>query len=429
MTRLTGHEPSVRESFYVTPAGAAGHPLADTPFSAQRRTDGRGIAWDGVSVDASSVPDLGSTPGVNDLSADAAVGAVDEHTDFEITVSPGFEDWLAEQQTSLVFAIPPAKFFLVGLDDSGEISVFERTFDKCMGIAHADTQTIALGTRYHLWRLENVLRPGEVTHDGFDRLYVPMKCSTTGSVNTHDVGIEASGRVLFVNTRFGCVAATSDTHSFEPLWWPSFLPGPWPNDRCHLNGLAMREGEAAFVTAVGASDEVDGWRDCRYDRGIVMDVGSNEIVATGMSMPHSPRWYRDRLWVANAGTGELGMIDLDRGRFEPLAFAPGFVRGLSFVGDYAILGSSMPRHGGLYSGLPLDAALERAGEEPRLGLFIVDLRSGEVVHWFLIEGPMRELFEVIALPGVRRPKALGLVSDEIQKLVWFDGVTRGGVPA
>jgi uncharacterized protein (TIGR03032 family) len=344
----------------------------------------------------------------------------EEREDLEVRVSDGFEQWLAEQQASLVFATPPAKLFLVGLDDEGELSVFERTFNKCMGIAHFETQTLHLGTRFHLWRLENILPAGQLTDDGYDRLFVPMHASTTGNLNTHDLGVEADGSVLIVNTRFGCLAAPSDTHSFVPVWWPPFLPGPWPNDRCHLNGLAMRDARAAYVTSVSTTGGVDSWRAHRRDGGAVTDVESGEIVGTGLSMPHSPRWYRDRLWVANAGTGELGSIDLATGRFEPLAFAPGFVRGLCFVGDYAVLGSSKPRHGGLYSGLALDDTLARTGEAPCLGLFVIDLRSGEVVEWLLIEGPMRELFEVISLPGVRRPKAIGIVSDEIATSVWFD---------
>jgi uncharacterized protein (TIGR03032 family) len=155
----------------------------------------------------------------------------------------------------------------------------------------------------------------------------------------------------------------------------------------------------------------------------VTDVANGEVVATRLSMPHSPRWHRDRLWLANAGSGELGTIDLDRGAFEPVAFAPGFVRGLCFAGDYAIVGSSKPRHGDLYSGLALDDRLEADGLEPRLGLFVVDLRSGEIVEWLLIDGPFREIFEVVALPGVRRPQSVGLLSDEIQTAIRFDSLS------
>lgn len=340
----------------------------------------------------------------------------------DITISEGFEAWLDAQRTSLVFATPPAKLFLVGLDGDGAVSIFERTFDKCMGLAHVETRTLHVATRHHIWRLEDDLGEGGETDDGYDRRFVPRHCSTTGYLNAHDLGVEDDGRVLVVNTRFGCLAEPREDASFAPVWWPSFLPGPYPNDRCHLNGLAIRDGRARYVTAVGRSAEVDGWRAHRRDGGLVIDVDSDEIVATGLSMPHSPRWYRGRLWVANAGTGELGTIDLDSGAFEPVAFAPGFVRGLCFTGDYAVLGTSRPRHGDLYSGLELDARLAAAGEDACLGLFAIDLRSGEIAAWLTIDGPVRELFEVIALPGVRRPQAIGLVNQEIAETIRYDAL-------
>ncbi|HEY4276673.1 MAG TPA: TIGR03032 family protein [Conexibacter sp.] len=345
-----------------------------------------------------------------------------ERIEPEIAISDGFEGWLAEQRTSLVFATPPAKLFLVGLDADGALSVFERTFDKCMGLAQVDTQTLYLGTRHHLWRLENDLRPGELTEAGYDRRFIPRHCSATGYLNTHDLAVEDDGRVLFVNTRFGCLAEPRDDASFAPVWWPSFLPGPQPNDRCHLNGVAVRDGRARYATAVGQATDVDGWRRHRRDGGLVIDIATDEIVACGLSMPHSPRWYRDRLWLANAGTGELGTIDLASGRFEPVAFVPGFARGLCFVGDYAVVGTSRPRHGDLYAGLPLDERLLQAGEPACLGLFAIDLRDGAIAAWLTIDGPVRELFEVIALPGVRRPQALGLVGGEIAEAIRFDAL-------
>ncbi len=137
-------------------------------------------------------------------------------------------------------------------------------------------------------------------------------------------------------------------------------------------------------------------------------------------MPHSPRWYRDELWLSNAGTGEFGRANLNTGRFEPLTFAPGFTRGLCFVGNYAVLGSSKPRHGNLYSGLALDDELAKHKLEAKLGLFVVDLSSGQITDWLFIDAPgMRELFDVVALPGVRQPMALGLIAQDIQTSLWF----------
>ena len=136
----------------------------------------------------------------------------------------------------------------------------------------------------------------------------------------------------------------------------------------------MRDGRPAYVTAVADSDVVDGWRDRRRDGGCVIDVAANEIVARGLSMPHSPRWYRDRLWLVNSGTGEFGTVDLATGRFEPIAFCPGYLRGLAFVGDYAVVTLSKPRHV-TFHGLELDERLQQRGAEPQCGLQVIDLRT------------------------------------------------------
>ena len=339
---------------------------------------------------------------------------------FELVASRNFAAWLAEQQVSLAFTNPPQKLFLVGLQRDGQLSIFERTFPRCLGIAAQGTQTLYVSSRYQIWRLENALRPGQLTANGYDRLYIPRKAYTTGYVNIHDIAIDDQGGVLFVNTRFGCLAEVSDQYSFIPRWLPPHLPQLMPGDRCHLNGLALKDGRPAYVTSVSETDGFDSWRDYRLGKGVAIDIPTKEVVVTGMSMPHSPRWYRDRLWLTNSGIGLFGYADFDRGAFETVTFAPGFLRGLCFVGDYAVVGSSKPREGDLYSGLGLDEALAQRRAKPRLGLFIVDLRTGEIPHWLFIEGEVRELYDVVALPAVQQPMALGLLTDEIEKSLWFN---------
>lgn len=339
---------------------------------------------------------------------------------FELIASRNFAAWLAEQQVSLAFTNPPRTTFLIGLQPDGRLSVFERTFPHCLGIAAVGAQTLYVSSRYQIWRLENALAPGQLTDDGYDRLYIPRKTYTTGYVNIHDVAVDRAQRILFVNTRFGCLAEVSEQYHFIPLWIPPHLPGLLPGDRCHLNGLALKDGRPAYVSSVSQTDGFDSWRDHRQNKGVAIDVATNEVAVTGMSMPHSPRWYRDRLWLTNSGTGLFGYADLERGRFETVTFAPGFLRGLCFVGDYAVVGSSKPREGDLYSGLGLDEALAQRKVKPRLGLFIVDLRTGEIPHWLFIDGEVRELYDVVALPAVRQPMALGLLTDEIEKSLWFD---------
>src|SRR5262249_25444545 len=142
-------------------------------------------------------------------------------------------------------------------------------------------------------------------HEGHDRLYVPRVGYTTADLDIHDVVVEASGRVVFVNTRFGCLATLDERDSFKPLWRPPFLSRWAREDRCHLNGLALRDGSARYATAVSTSDVADGWRDRRRDGGVLLDVADNRTIVSGLSMPHSPRWRDGRVWLLNSGAGFL----------------------------------------------------------------------------------------------------------------------------
>ncbi len=342
---------------------------------------------------------------------------------FEITASRQFTPWLAEQYLSLVFTTYQAgKVFFIGLNPTtGQFSVFQRTFERCMGLC-VNRNSLYMSSLYQLWRFENSLEPGQTYH-GYDGLYVPQMSYITADLDIHDVAVATppvtpeNNQPIFINTLFSCLATVSPTHSFIPLWQPPFISKLAAEDRCHLNGLAMIEGKPKYVTSVSQSDVADGWRDKRQDGGCVIDIESNEIIVSGLSMPHSPRWHQDQLWLLNSGTGEFGKIDLKTGTFEPIAFCPGYGRGLAMLGDFAVVGLSKPRHNKTFQGLTLDEKLNQKQAEARCGLAIIDLRSGDVVHSLRIEGVIEELYDVAILPQMRRPMAIGLKSDEIRRLV------------
>ena len=96
-------------------------------------------------------------------------------------------------------------------------------------------------------------------------------------------------------------------------------------------------------------------------------------------MPHSPRWHQGRLWLHNSGTGEFGSVDLRTGRFEPLCFCPGYLRGLDFIDGFAVMGLSRPRENRTFSGLALDAQLSARRMEPRCGIYVVALYSAPLL--------------------------------------------------
>ena len=279
----------------------------------------------------------------------------------------------------------------------------------------ADGQTLWLSSKYQLWRFENALRPGEA-HEGHDRLYVPRVGYTTGDLDVHDVAVEDGGRVVFVATAFGCLAILTERYSFTPLWQPPFVSRLVGEDRCHLNGLALEGGRVRYVTAVSRGDLADGWRDRRRDGGCLLEVPDGRTVLAGLSMPHSPRVYRGRLWLLNSGTGFLGSAE-PGGEFRPLTFCPGYLRGLAFTGDYPVAGLSRPRGDTAFAGLELQEQLAARSAEPRCGLLVIDLRTDEVAHWLRFDGLVTELYDVAVLPGVARPMALGFKTGEIERRI------------
>ncbi len=340
-----------------------------------------------------------------------------------LLLSSRFSDWLASVDASLSLTTYQAgRLFFIGRKHDGGVRAHERLIEQCQGL-WTDGQTLWTSGLYMLWRFENVLRNGETTPMGADRKFVPVEGRVVGRTDVHDIGVgdvDGVRRPIFVNTLYGCLATISETASFRPLWRPRFLTALVPEDRCHLNGMAMDGARPAFVSAVSRSDVADGWRERRRDGGIVIDVASNEIVASGFSMPHSPRLYDGKLWLLNSGTGEFGTVDPASGTFTPVCFCPGYARGLAFVGRHAVIGLSRPRRGGTFSGLALDERLAEKDAAARCGVLIVDIDSGHITEWLRFEHTIEELYDVAVLPRVRAAEAIGFKSDEIQREITIE---------
>lgn len=300
---------------------------------------------------------------------------------------------------------------------------------KPMGLSAEGDGSLLVACGGSVVRYRNVLTTQERIDHIFDACFMPRTVHVTGELDAHDIGVDADGRVVFVNTRFNCLAAVSDTHSFEEVWRPPFISALVDEDRCHLNGLAMEEGRPAFVTAVSRSDTVDGWRDRRANGGVVIDVRTGELVCGGLSMPHSPRLHRGELWLLNAGTGELGVVRRNdyggTGTFEPRIFCPGFVRGLAFHGDLAFVGLSKPRYH-RFDGLPLAGRLEETDSEPWCGIQVIDLAKGICVDWFRIDGAVDELYDLAVIAGHSCPMAVSLGSADATSLITFATKTPPG---
>jgi len=229
------------------------------------------------------------------------------------------------------------------------------------------------------------------THDG---AYLPRRTHVTGDIDIHEMGFSADKELWIVNTKMSCLCTLDINHSIVPRWRPPFISGYDLTDRCHLNGLAMRDGKPRYVTSLGVSDEAAGWRENKAFGGMVMDIESNEFIAQDLSMPHSPRWYRDQLWVLESGAGQLITLDIETGEKTVVAEVPGFCRGIDFIERYALIGLSQVRETAVFAGLPLT---ERE-QDRKCGVWIVDIETGETVGFLVFSSAVQEIFSVQVLP-------------------------------
>jgi uncharacterized protein (TIGR03032 family) len=330
--------------------------------------------------------------------------------EFHYTQTDSFVALLHQLGASLLVSTYQANKLLVVRAAGGGLSTLVRTFDRPMGLA-ADARRLALGTRSQIWFLRNApdIAPRVEPAGLRDACYLPRSSHVTGDIGIHEVAWVRE-ELWIVSTRFSCLCTLSPDYSFVPRWQPPFISALAAEDRCHLNGLAIVDGRARFVSALGETDTRDGWRASKARGGCVMDVPSGELVTRGLSMPHSPRWHDGRLWLLESGTGQLVLVDPATGRWQSVTELPGFARGLALAGPYAFVGLSKIRQTSAMDGVPLAERRERL----KCGVAVVDLRGGQAIAFLEFQTAVEEIFDVQLLSGLRFPEVIGFQQETIQ---------------
>ena len=309
---------------------------------------------------------------------------------------------------------------------AGKLQLGFSNFQQAMGIAapgcpegqvHAADQSIAVGGPNVIW----FLRDGgplaaQIEPAGtYDRAYLVRESFVTGNIHVHEMQWGSDGQLWIVNTLFSCLSTLHEDFNFVPRWQPSFISELSPQDRCHLNGMAMKDGKPRYVTALGTSDAARGWRENKSDSGVVIDVASGEIAARGFCMPHSPRLHQGKLFVLDSGRGSLVTVDPSTGLSTQVAEYPGYGRGLAIHGQFAIVGMSRARETSVFGGVPI--CDER--DAMRCGLVVIDLSSGQSVAFLEFESGVEELFDVQVIGGSRQTVICGPYPREDEQLpVW-----------
>lgn len=341
--------------------------------------------------------------------------------EFRYTQTDSFVELLNQLGASLLVSTYQANKLLAVRASGTGLSTLVRTFDKPMGLA-VDGGRLALGTRKEIWFLRNApdIAPRVEPVGQHDACFIPRSSHVTGDIGVHELawasgsGQEAGGRgqgteLWIVSTRFSCLCTLNPDYSFVPRWRPPFISALTAEDRCHLNGLAIVDGQPRFVTALGTTDVRDGWRADKPHGGCLIDVASGEFVSRGLSMPHSPRWHDGRLLVLESGIGSVACVDQASGQRETVARLPGFTRGLALAGPYAFVGLSKIRKTSAMDGVPL---ADRR-DELKCGVALVDLRSGQVTAFLEFQSAVEEIFDVQLLSGLRFPEVVGFQQEAI----------------
>lgn len=342
--------------------------------------------------------------------------------------SDGFEQWLDSINSSLVFSSYGLNaLFLLGINPEGKLAISHDAFRNCMGL-QVDGHQLHLATVNQILSFRQQSTDDQVQQaENHGPFYVHATTHTVGSLHTHDLVCNASGEVLFVNTHYNCLATVSQTASFKAVWKPPFITDIAYGDRCHLNGVAMVNHKPRYVTTISDSNQVGDWRNHRENGGCLIDVENNEILLKGLSMPHSPRWYQGKLWLHNSGTGEFGYIDNLDGNptFQPIASCPGFLRGLTFHQNYAIVGTSAPRDQ-LFADLAWSRNLFQQDNNPGCGLLVIDLETGAIIHWLYL-GNRPKWDNISDCHSPATPKMEAAAKAQAQKFQLYDVQLIAGI--
>lgn len=333
---------------------------------------------------------------------------------FTCNYSPNIPELLWGLECTLAITTYQAgKMILLSAINSNELIQLPRTFNKPMGIAHEGSRlAIASKEEITIFADSPSHAPSYPENPNtYDHLYIPRSTYYTGDIDAHDLAWSKSG-LIAVNTRFSCLSYIDDEFSFKPFWKPSFISELVPEDRCHLNGLVLENGDPKYVTALGETNTFQGWRSKKNDGGILLDVPSGEIICRGLAMPHSPRIYNEKLYVLQSATGQLTCIDPQSGKLEVVNEFNGFTRGMARCGDYLFIGLSKIREkSSSFADLPI------AKKSLNAGIVVLYLPTGKIVGQLRYESSVEEIYDIQVIPNARRPGMMSLSKDTFRRAI------------
>lgn len=329
-------------------------------------------------------------------------------TPFSASYTPQLPELLLQLNCTIALTTYQAgKVVLISPNPDGErINTLARSFQKPMGIDIKGDQMV-IATKDEVIYLEN--SKALATHypnkpNTYDSLFVPRTTHYTGQVDLHDIKFGKDG-IFALNTSFSCLCAIGKNYNFAPRWQPNFITELESEDRCHLNGLVLKDGYPRYVTALGKTNTPQGWRDHIVDGGIMIDIAKDEIIFDGLAMPHSPMYYNGELYGLLSATGDFVKFNLDTKKVEVIKNLEGFCRGLDIIGDYAFIGMSKLRKNS-----STFAKLAFADKANTAGIKVVHIPTKAYVGELTFKASVDEIYEVKIIKDSIRPNILNTIN-------------------
>lgn len=330
--------------------------------------------------------------------------------------APQFAPILEHLKSTLLVSTYQAGKLVVVTAEMGALKLSFHNFERAMGIAVAPGR-IAVGSNSLVWLLRDApeLAPRIEPVGTHDACFLTRSAHFTGEIHGHEMAFKGD-ELWVVNTLFSCLCTLNENYSFVPRWRPKFISALAAEDRCHLNGFVLLNGQPKYATAMSETDTTHSWRPTKATSGVLIDVPTGMTVARGFAMPHSPRIYQGRVWVLDSGRGNLSVVEPGSGKVQPVVQMPGYTRGLAFSGQFAFVGLSKIRETATFGGVPI--AEQR--DQLKCGVGVVDLTTGRNVAHLEFQTGVEEIFDVQLLPGIRNPVFSGpFAGVDGQQPIWL----------
>jgi len=338
-----------------------------------------------------------------------------DYSKLQIDFTPGLINIFKKLNSTIVISTYQAgRLIAIGASPTEDkLLQIPFSFKKPMGIALQGSK-LAIATLDEIHFLSSkgeIEKQKKLNPNNFDRFYIHRATYNTNRLDIHDIEF-GKGSLWGINTAFSCLCKFDVNYSFFPKWKPNFISELVPEDRCHLNGLAMEDDVPKYVTALSQTDTKEGWRQDIMNSGVLMEVPSGDILLENLAMPHSPRIIDGELFVLESGTGKLLKVNPEKKTAEVIYNFNRFIRGLAYKDGIMFIGASKIRETSkTFNGLEVKENSKQAG------VIVFDLKNKKILGQIDYLTTVEEIFDVQLLEGCKKPAIINKNDDRIKEVI------------